>query len=56
MTEEITHELFHCCAFTAFAEVWKQTGVFPPDSEAVRLRAYALYEAELRAKNAGGQG
>jgi hypothetical protein len=56
MTDDITRELFHCCAVTAFAEVCRESGQFPPDSEAVRLRAYAMYEAELRAKNAGGQG
>jgi hypothetical protein len=52
---DITRDLFHCCAITAFAEVWRETGQFPPSSEAVRQRAYALYEAELRTKNAGGR-
>ncbi|MBP3955448.1 hypothetical protein J8F10_09155 [Gemmata sp. G18] len=55
MTEEITRDLFHCVSLIAFAEVWRETGQFPPDSEAVRQKAYALYEAELRVKNAGGR-
>lgn len=44
-------DLFSNCAAVAFAEVWKETRVFPPDSEAVRIRATEYYEKELKKQN-----
>lgn len=41
---------FHSCALTAYVTVWRETGCFPPDSEAVRKLAYRLYEEELAAR------
>lgn len=49
MTGDILDDLFHGCAVAAFVEVWRETGCFPPDSEAVRKRAYRYYEEELAA-------
>lgn len=54
MTDDITSDLFHCCALRAYVEVASETGQWPPDaepdSEQVRRRAYDLYEQELRRK------
>jgi hypothetical protein len=43
----ILDDLFHGCAFRAYLEVWRETGQFPPDSEATRKRAYRYYEEAL---------
>jgi hypothetical protein len=51
MTEDLTADLFHCCALTAFVAEARSAGGWP-DSERTRQRAYALYEAELRIQNA----
>jgi hypothetical protein len=51
MTDDILDDLFHGCAWTAYLEVWRRTGQFPPDSEATRIRAYQLYEEALTEKN-----
>ncbi len=50
MTDSILDDVFHGCALTAYLEVWRQTGQFPPDSETTR-RAYQLYEEALAEKN-----
>lgn len=50
MSEDLTRDLFHCCALVAYVEVASETGQWPPDSETVRRRAYDLYEQELREK------
>jgi hypothetical protein len=42
---------FHFAALRAYMEIWAQTRQFPPDSEAVRRRAYQLYEDALAEKN-----
>lgn len=39
---------FHSYALVAFAEVMAETGQNPPDSEAVRKRAYRYYEQDKR--------
>lgn len=44
-------ELFHQCALTAYVEEARLCDGWPA-SAAVRRRAYALYEAELRARHA----
>lgn len=43
----VTDDLFHGCALTAFVEAAREAGAWP-DSQTVRKRAYALYEAEKR--------
>jgi hypothetical protein len=48
----MTEDLFHCCAFAAFAVEARSAGGVP-DVEQTRRRAYALYEQELRIQNAG---
>ena len=58
MTAAILDELFHHCAFAAYADEAKECGG-PPDSEAVRKRAYRYYEEELakeKAANPPGAG
>lgn len=40
-------DLFHDLAMLAYLTVWRETGAFPPDSEAVRQLAYQWYEEEL---------
>lgn len=47
MSDEISRDLFHCCALTAWVHVAVETGQQPPDSERVRRLAYQLYEEEL---------
>lgn len=42
---------FHAAALQAFLEVARASGTWP-ESEAVRRRAYQLYEQELRERNA----
>jgi hypothetical protein len=49
--DDILDDLFHGCALRAYLEVLAESGLFPPDSEATRRRAYHYYEAELAAKN-----
>jgi len=49
--EDVTRDLFHCCALIAYVEQAQAAGG-PPDSEATRRRAYSLYEEELRKINA----
>ena len=49
--DELLDDLFTGCAIAAFVEVAVATGG-PPDSEAVRVRAYALYEDALAERNA----
>lgn len=49
--DDILDDLFHGCALRAYLEVWAQTGLFPPDPEATRQRAYQLYEEALAEKN-----
>ena len=51
MTDDILDSLFHGCALRAYLEVWAQTGIFPPDSETTRIRAYQLYEEAIAEKN-----
>ena len=57
MTDEppIHEQLFHRCALVAFAEEMARCGG-QPESNAVRRRAYSLYEEELRRKNAAKPG
>jgi hypothetical protein len=50
--DDILDDVFHGCAFQAYLEVWRETGQFPPDSEATRRLAYQLYEEALAEKNA----
>jgi len=45
--DDITQDLFHCCALIAYVEEARTQGG-NPDSEATRRRAYALYEQELQ--------
>jgi hypothetical protein len=45
-------DLFASCALIAYVEVWRETGIFPPDSETVRVRATKYYEEEIK-KNSG---
>ena len=40
-------DIFHSCALLAFVEVAQETGIFPPDSETVKIRAYKYYEQDL---------
>jgi len=47
----ITGNLFHCCALVAFVEVARDCGGWP-DSKAVKLRAYLLYEEKLATESA----
>lgn len=42
--------LFHSCALAAWMTVAAETGQNPPDSDLVKAKTYALYEAELRQK------
>lgn len=44
-------DIFHACALRAWIDVAQTTGRWPPDTEATRRLAYALYERELRKKN-----
>ncbi|MDY3551444.1 hypothetical protein R5W24_000520 [Gemmata sp. JC717] len=44
--DEFLNDLFLGCAFAAFVELATLNGG-TPDSEAVRRRAYAMYEEEL---------
>lgn len=41
------NDLFHGSAFAAYLDIWAETGQFPPDSAAVKARAYRYYEEEL---------
>jgi hypothetical protein len=50
-SDDILDDLFHGCAWAAFLEICRQTGQFPPDCEATRRLAYALYEEALAEKN-----
>jgi hypothetical protein len=43
-------ELFIGCSFWAFVQVARETQGWPP-SEAVKQRAYSMYEAEMKNKN-----
>jgi hypothetical protein len=52
MTSDPLDDRFAGCAFAAFIEVWRETGIFPPDSETVRKRAYRYYEEELAKRRA----
>jgi hypothetical protein len=45
MTADPAEDPFLRIAFDAYLEVWAETGRFPPESERVRRRAYARYEA-----------
>jgi hypothetical protein len=45
-------ELFHSVAFAAFVAVAQEQGGWP-DREAVRRRAYNIYEDALAERNAG---
>jgi hypothetical protein len=50
--DDILHDLFLGCAFTAFIDqAIGQRG--PPDMEATRPRAYQLYKQALAVKKAG---
>ena len=51
MSDDLTADLFHCCALTAFVAEARSAGGWP-DSELTRRRAYVLYERELAARNA----
>ncbi len=48
---DIFDDLFHGCALRAYLEQTAIGGVWPPDSEATRVRAYQLYEEALAEKN-----
>lgn len=41
---------FHLAAFFGYVLAAKETGQNPPDSEAVRVRAYELYEQGKRGR------
>lgn len=49
--DDIFDDLFHGCAWQAYLEQAALEGG-PPDSEATRQRAYALYEAALAERQA----
>jgi hypothetical protein len=49
--DEFWNNLFYGCAVAAYVEIWRQTGQFPPDSEATRQLAFRYYEEELAARN-----
>ncbi len=49
--DDVTRDLFHCCALIAFVEQAAAEGG-PPDPEATRLLACRLYEQELKKINA----
>jgi hypothetical protein len=49
MTDEITNDLFHCCALVAFVEQARLQQAWP-DQAATRRRAFGLYETELRSR------
>jgi hypothetical protein len=49
--DDLWDDLFHGAAWSAYLQVWHETGQFPPDSEATRRRAYRLYEEALAEKN-----
>lgn len=46
--DEFWSDYFHSCAIIAYMEVSNETGQIPPDSEAVRQRAHAMYEEMKR--------
>ncbi len=48
-SDELLNELFHGCALAAFVDQAVAEGG-PPDSEAVRKRAYRYYEQSLTDK------
>jgi hypothetical protein len=52
MDADIFDDEFQGCAFWAFLEQAAIEQAMPPDSEATRRRAYALYEQALAEKNA----
>ncbi len=49
MNEDVTDNLFHCCAAWAYYEAMYEGK--HKDSEYVRKRAYAYYEEEKRREN-----
>jgi hypothetical protein len=49
--DDLWDDLFHGCAWVAYLEILRQTGQFPPDSEATRRLAYRYYEDALAEKN-----
>jgi hypothetical protein len=51
-TPDPLDDLFHHCALWAWAEIYEETGQWPPDSEQTRRRAYDLYETEKRKESA----
>lgn len=50
--DDILDDLFQHCALTAFLEQAAAQQCWP-DREPTRVRAYALYERKLAARNAG---
>ena len=48
MTEDFFKNPFHGHALRAFVEIWAETKQYPPDSEAVKKRAYRYYEESLK--------
>ena len=51
---DILDDLFHGCALAAYVELAVECGK-PPDSDATRRRAYALYEQALASRKANGR-
>jgi hypothetical protein len=52
--EPMWSDLFIGCSFLAMTELAREVQGWP-DSEAVKQRAYAMYEAELKRKNGAGK-
>lgn len=50
MTDDILDDLFHGCAFAAYLEEARTCQSWP-DPEAVKRRAYKLYEEALAERN-----
>jgi hypothetical protein len=48
---ELFDDLFLGCALTAYVDQMAAGKIWPPDSEATRVRAYRYYEEALADKN-----
>jgi hypothetical protein len=53
--DDILDDLFHGCALAAYLDEMAVSGVWPPNCEATRRRAFRYYEEALDEKN-GGRG
>ena len=53
--DPILDDLFHACALEAFVQESRSVGGWP-HSEAVKQRAYRLYEEEMAKKSGPGGG